>query len=94
MDEILKLLKKNQYKVPKGFLKAPKFDNKKTIVPKGFLKTPKLSKEQKKRLKIQKDIRKKQSLERDPSGMTQLLNQGGLVNGQGAVIKPRKFKVY
>tara|TARA_R100000664_G_C2666430_1_gene80358 strand:+ start:50 stop:439 length:390 start_codon:yes stop_codon:yes gene_type:complete len=85
MDDLLELLEKNKSKTRKGFLKTPNFDNN-VMTPKGFLKSPKLTDEQKEMLEIQKKLRKKRSLERDPSGMTSLLNQGGLSEKQSKEI--------
>ena len=85
MDDLLELLEKNKSKTRKGFLKTPNFDND-VMTPKGFLKSPKLTDEQKEMLEIQKKLRKKRSLEKDPSGMTSLLNQGGLSEKQSKEI--------
>ena len=43
---------------------------------------------------LQMEIRRRQSLEKDPSGALQLLNKGGITKGQGVVSKIKKFKVY
>ena len=54
---------------------------------------PKLTPRQKKLNKIMKDFRKKQSLERDPSGFTQLLTNGGEAKKPKSKLLIKKPKV-
>jgi hypothetical protein len=59
---------------------------------------PKLTPKQKKINKMMQEYRRKQSLERDPSGFTQLLNEGGMPESRiilpkrKTIVKPEVFK--
>ena len=75
------------------------------ILPKGFRDfsaenmrkahpLPKLTPMQKQMQKRMQEIRKKQSLEKDPSGMLQLLKKGGSVTVRVKLGKNKKTKIY
>jgi len=75
------------------------------ILPKGFRDfsaenmrkahpLPKLTPMQKQMQKYMKDLRKKQSLEKDPTGRLQLLNKGGSVTVPTKLGRTKKTKIY
>ena len=94
--ELLKKLKKQKYTYSYDAFSKKFKENPNAIppVPMPSPKVPKLSKEEKELQELQMEIRRRQSLEKDPSGFIQLLNEGGIAKGQGVVSKIKKFKVY
>ena len=94
--ELLKELKKKKYSYSYDAFnkKIKKNPNAIQPVPMPSPKLPKLTKEEKELQELQMEIRRRQSLEKDPSGVIQLLNEGGIAKGQGVVSKIKKFKVY